>query len=358
MKFINNSKASSKEARFITIILIVSAGLITSCNDNLIRDTAQEKSEITEVKELTNLISINQIKISYQGQTRPNTYTAQIEWPAFDGTIYFLDHSKVKLSYDPITTNQFKISDLQGGVEKIIFLKAINEKRNQNLEIELKLLPPKDLVIDGQYNFNKSQNLPFERIFINDNSHLITEEHTIRLQFNELHIGNNVSVSHFLPTQNSTFQINGRNGGSLELIGYKAIGFIKFNINAEGGSNGRDGFLNCNSVNLTNPYCLPESGTSPGSRGNYLLDIQNVDYFGFSYQFLDPKVGQPGINNTTPLRDHANLCNWYKNHPNENPGLNFNCNLTIQPKSGIPSSGGSICIKNNKGNNYECVSKI
>lgn len=339
--------------------ILVGAAIIFAygCSDKMF-DNAEEPPTEPQI-ERVKVLSKNLIKVSYTPTSTPNVYNADLTWPDFDGSIKILNSENKYLNYEPITKNNFTISNLQGGDESTYVIETYNLDQNVKRQIEIKLLPPKDLVVTGVLAARKNDSITYGRIFLTDGSKLFSNEFILQVNFNELVIGNNVEIGNFSVDQRAAIDTDGRNGGILQLRGKKITGQTRININGEHGGNGSEGQFRCYS-DWDSTDCNGLSGKNAGARGRIEITLEesNENTFFPEPLFLDGTGGSAGRssaqNGKTPSQKHFECADWLskKNKPIPKPYCN------VLPKNGAGvSNGGSICIKFNKDTDYECIEK-
>lgn len=345
-------KANLLSKGILLSILATSQIILSGCSDDIIDDEKKPEEQIFEIQKLK-VLSRKQISVVYKPTLNPNIYSAVLKWPAFDGIVKLKNKENLYIEDDLNIENEFTIKNLIGGSEYIFFSEISNSSRQQKSEVEINLLPPKDLVLSGNLSFSKNQKLVYERVFISDEAKIYTNEFQVDIEFNELIVGNRVEIFNFNPDLKSEINSVGKDGGVLSMRGPAAKGFLNVYLNGQAGSDGDTGFLRCQSE-YDQQWCLGTNGSNAGARGRFLIELEESipDQFDFEYKFLDTKFGQAGVTNRIPNNKIYNECNWYRTHPRE-PKV---CNL-VEPMNGKPTDGGSVCFKYNKDTNYECIEK-
>lgn len=339
--------------------ILVGAAIIFAygCSDKMF-DKAEEPLTEPQI-ERVKVLSKNLIKVSYTPTSTPNVYNADLTWPNFDGSIKILNSENKYLNYEPITKNNFTITNLQGGDESTYVIETYNQDQNVKRQIEIKLLPPKDLVVTGVLTATKNDSITYGRIFMTDGSKLFSNEFIFQVNFNELVIGNNVEIGNFAVNQRAPLDADGRNGGILQLRGKKITGQVKININGEHGGNGSEGQYRCYS-DWDDVDCNGLNGKNAGARGRIEITLEESSRNDFFPEptFYDATGGVAGISsaqNGKPNKQKRLECMAWINGKNK-PIPKPYCLITPKNGTGV-SNGGSICIKFNKDTDYECIEK-
>lgn len=335
-----------------TGILVSAAIMICGCSDKMF-DNPELKPD--PVIEKVTVLSRNLIQIKYQPTFAPNRYDAQITWPAFDGIVKFYDEKKTSLTEEPIRSNEFTIEDLEGGTERTFILETLSKDKLMRTQIELTLLPPKDVVFSENFSATKNLDVVAGRIFISDNVTILSNEFCLNFEFNELILGNNVKFYNFEPNAKAAPESNGRNGGCVKLKGKSAKGFLKIFSNSEQGGDGVLGFPRCLGTHEAECYydCWGTNGGHSGRRGTFQIDLETSDNFDFDFKILEIPGGVRGEKNPSLTRkQRSDTCVAFKGNGRERY---LKCD--VEPTAGSDAMGGKICFKIKTGNNYECIEK-
>lgn len=340
----------------LSILVTAQVGL-SGCSESLMdKPKNQEQVQIEKIKTL----SRGQIKIEYTPTQTPNVYSAVLTWPTFDGAIKIRNSENTYVTNDLIVENQFDINNLTGGNEVKYFFETLSKERAQKSEIELTLLPPKDLVLTGVLSLTKDENYTFGRVFLSDDLRIYTNQFRINIKFNTLFIGKNVALLNFPLDKKAAQNTEGLSGGSATLSGENAFGFLKIYINSEFGADGEKGFPRCISFATEEFWhdCFGTNGRNSGARGSFYIELNGNENFDFSYDFVEVRGGVAGektINIDRYQRDK--ICrDWQKITPTSSYSERFKT-CDIASTSGSSASGGKICLKLNKDSNYECTEK-
>ena len=336
--------------------ILVGAAIIglSSCSDKMFTPPQPATEAAVETPKVS-VLSRNLIETRYKPTSSPNRYDAQIKWPSYDGSIRLFDEKKVSLSDEAIKSNEFNIEGLEGGVERIFILETQNKDKTMRTQIELLLLPPKDLVLGQSLNADQDLNVTAGRIFISDNVTIFTNDHCLSFEFNELIVGNNVKIYNFEPNTKAVTEKNGRNGGCFKLKGKTAKGFIKFFSNSEQGGDGVPGFPRCLGTHAAEVFydCFGTNGGNSGKRGSFLLELENSSNFDFDFKILDVAGGARGEKNPslTP-HDRTKICLAFKGD-----GRQRYLTCDIESIKGNDAAAGKMCFKLKTGVDYECIEK-
>lgn len=335
--------------------------LLTSCSEKMFDPPPVAAEPVVEAPKVS-VLSRNLIETKYQPTATPNRYNAKIKWPAYEGTIKFYDEKKVSLTEEPIKSEEYVIQGLEGGTERTFILETLSKDKNSRTQIELLLLPPKDIILGQNISATQDLSILAGRIFIADNVTILTNDRCLSFEFNELIIGNNVSVYNFDPSTKAPQEKNGRDGGCLKLKGKSATGYIKFFSNSEQGGDGFLGFPRCEGTHATEIYwdCYGTNGGNSGKRGSFLLELENATNFDFDFKILDVLGGLRGEKNPNlNAHERTKICSAhienYKTNPNYIRERHFKCD--VAPTAGLNATGGKMCFKLKLGMDYECIEK-
>ena len=231
------------------ILLSILGFSIYGCSDHVF-DAENKKNEIEVQIEKVKTLNHSEITIEYIPTLNPNFYNAKVKWPDFDGEIKFKNSEQKYINDEVILTNNYIIENLEGGIEKSFFLEMQNIKRNQNTEIELKLLPPKDLVISGEFEINKDRVFSSNRIIIKSGSRIKSNEYNLTLNFSMLVIEPNVIFSNFTLNQKVVFEKSAKSGGTIIFNGGRIIGHLELKLNSQAGGDAPMAYALCRSNTL------------------------------------------------------------------------------------------------------------
>lgn len=302
----------------------------------------------------------SEITIEYISTLNPNFYNAKIFWPEFDGEIKFKNSDQKYINDEVILTNNYTIENLEGGVEKSFFLEMQNNNRNQNMEIELKLLPPKDLILSGDFEINKDRVFTSNRIFIKAGSRIKSNQYNLTLNFSELIIEPNVIFSHFNLNQKVSFEAIAKSGGLITLNGGRVVGHLEIKINSEAGGDAPKAYPLCvSSTDYWNRECFGKNGKDAGVRGNILLSLnQEKNTLDMDYEFIEILGGQQGPHSSIRSpKEKGDYCRNLKASVSPSDPIYFLNQCNSSSIDGKAASGGSICLKLDKDSNYECIEK-
>lgn len=336
--------------------ILVGAAMIalSGCSDKMFTPPQPVTEATIETLKLS-VLSRNLIETRYKPTSSPNRYDAQIKWPSYDGSIKFFDEKKVSLSEEAIKSNEFFIEGLEGGVERTFILETQSKDKTLRTQIELILLPPKDLVLGQSLSADQDLNVTAGRVFISDNVTIFTNDHCLSFEFNELIVGNNVKIYNFDPNAKAVTEKNGRNGGCLKLKGKIAKGFIKLFSNSEQGGDGVPGFPRCLGTHAAEVFhdCFGTNGGHSGMRGSFLLELENSSNFDFDFKILDITGGSRGEKNPSlNPHDRTTICLAFKGD-----GRQRYLTCDIESIKGNAAAGGKMCFKLKTGVDYECIEK-
>ena len=235
-----------------------------------------------------------------------------------------------------------------------------NNKRNQNMEIELKLLPPKDLILSGDFEINKDRVFTANRIFIKAGSRIKSNQYNLTLNFSELIIEPNVIFSHFNLNQKVNFEAIAKSGGLITLNGGRVIGHLEIKINSEAGGDAPKAYPLCVSYSsYWNQECFGKNGGDAGVRGNILINLtQDKRTLDLDSEFVEVLGGKLGPHSSTRSpKEKGEYCQILsKSKRGDDPIFSLK-NCAISSIDGKAASGGSICLKLDKDSNYECIEK-
>ena len=302
----------------------------------------------------------SEIKIEYISTLNPNFYNAKIFWPEFDGEIKFKNSDQKYINDEVILTNNYTIENLEGGVEKSFFLEMQNNKRNQNMEIELKLLPPKDLILSGDFEINKNQVFTSNRIFIKAGSRIKSNQFSLTLNFSELIIEPNVIFSNFTLNQKEDFENIAKTGGMIIFNGGRIIGHLEIKLNSQAGGDAPAAYPLCvSSTDYWNRECFGKNGGDAGGRGHFLIDLnQEKRTLALDYEFVEVLGGKQGPHSSIRSdREKGDYCQNLKRSKRGDDPVYALKNCPSSSFDGKPATGGSICLKLNKDSDYECTEK-
>ena len=328
------------------------------CSDSLLSPEPKiaEEQAVEKVKVLTR----NNISLIYLPTQLANIYNVMISWPDYDGDVYIKSPDGAILLNSAQSTEQL-ISNLQGGIEKTYVVVTTNKDRGIKSEIEIKLLPPKDLVIHGIMSLVENTSLTYGRIFLQDDLKIYTNQFCLKLKFNELIVSNRVHISGYPLNQKAQPNTQGQDSGCVEIKGKSATGFLKIYINSESGGDGDIGFPRCLAPSDAeqNTDCYGLSGKNAGRRGDFEIDVENTENFSIDYSFIEVSGGLRGANSNIN-QDYISrnkICAKFRDRAKPQDLINrFNSCGTVSV-DGENAHGGKICIKLNKDSNYDCVEK-
>ncbi|MFN3453762.1 MAG: hypothetical protein ACK41T_02305 [Pseudobdellovibrio sp.] len=339
--------------KFIVILLSIN---LYSCADKLFENKNQNQTENQDIT--LKILSRENIKITYLATHKSNTYNVELSWPEFDGLVNIREENSDKyINDEPIKSNKFLIKDMLGGSEVTYILETYNLERNLRKQIGLKLLPPKDLVLSGIVSLSQDTKYIYDKVIISDNTEIYSNQYNLEIKFNELVIGNNVIISHYPTNQVAVVNQHGRDGGSISFNGRFASGYLKIVLNSEKGTNGEQGFPRCLSF-AENEFwhdCYGTSGGNTGKRGQVYIDLEDSTQFDYNFEFQNIEGGSKGeklVNIDRSQRDR--ICRaWQAKSNIEQHKERFN-KCDKESVNGLSASGGKLCIKLNKGSDYDC----
>jgi len=342
------------------ILLILMSFILCGCED-VEFDKPKTDSPTPLTNERVQILSRSQIAVKYIPTSEANIYDAQITWPSFDGFINFKNAERKYINERSFDQNQYLLKSLQGGIETTYFLEFSNSYRNQKSEIELKLLPPKDLVIQENMNLNQDLQLSSNRIFIKDSVRIYTNQFCLKMNFNKLLIGNDVQFANYPLNQKALANTKGRDGGCIQLSGQSAIGNLKIFLNSEAGGDGDSGFPRCLSMSYEdqNTDCYGEPGQDSGIRGSAIIQIENTQNLNLDYSFIEVSGGIRGLYSNyiqDPQARYLKCRNFLENSSSEAQRARYKT-CSIETSNGKNASGGQICLKLSKDAQYECIDK-
>lgn len=340
------------------IIFMFSVVCTQSCQEQngLFGEDIPESRQELELK--VNVLSHNNIITQYIPTGTPNRYDAKISWPRFNGTIKLRNSDQSLINDDPISTNQYLVRNLEGGQKRIINFETYNTERTAKSQIEIILLPPKDIVFEQSFALTEDKEISAGRIFILDLVKIYTNQFCFKLKFNELIIGYGVEIYNFAPDQKAASETDGKSGGCFELEGNRAVGVMKLKINSEGGGDGKKGFPRCEGTHAAEIFydCFGTNGASSGLRGNFQIELENSSEFQYDYEFLEVPGGARGAKDVDlTTKQRTEVCSaWLNPRKPAEVMIARHKSCDVASKDGERAIGGKICVKLSKDSNYEC----
>lgn len=307
---------------------------------------AQEFREPQQL-ELVDVLSRHQVKMTYIPTTKPNIYDVELNWPRFNGVITILNDKKELLSRELTSQDEFLIQDLEGGLEKTIYLQTYKPATNLFTEIELKIMPPKDLVLSGTLVLRENTTLVANRIFITNDTKIHNTSHNLEITFSQLILGKNVLISPYPIDQRALPDTIGSDSGNIKIQGDQAYGNLTVYMNSEGGGNGSQGGVSCRS-GWVEAMCQGYVGKNSGKVGSAIIELVDSTNLVLTNQVLRMPGGVGGAKYPGQGKDAAKICG---NTPHSVIEANI-CNTP--PVAGASATGGKICFKSSRESSYEC----
>ena len=335
-----------KTFKFITLIIINLH--LASCSEKLFEEKPVQATDKVVVEEVRlKSLSRDNVKIEYTPTNRPNIYNVGLSWPKFEGEIRIKDSEKKYIPTENEDMNTFVLPGLEGGVERLYYLETFKPESNLYSEIELKIMPPKDLVLSGEIILKENTTFIAETIFIADDTKIHNNVYNLEIIFSKLILGKNVVISPYPINQKAALDTIGRDGGNIKIQGEQAFGNLYVYMNSEAGGDGSTGGISCRSGWVVS-MCEGYLGKNSGKIGTAVIEIDNSNDLILTSQILKMAGGSAGAKFPGVGKDAARFCGDNPHHVID-PKI---CN--VAPISGFAATGGKICFKSSSESQYEC----
>jgi hypothetical protein len=352
-------------------ILVLVMAFSFGCMKVKKKDDVAPKTE-TAVSEndyrVSSLTSSNLI-MRYQGQPKPNQYTAEISWP----------HTTIKSTYRIIqanseirefTENSIALENLVGGQEsKVTFeqYSIVDQKRLTSFDVFL--APPKDFVFDGVILLQQNVEENVERLFFTSSAKVYTNQFNLKIRAKNIYSEFGAVISNFPEGSVAAKETVGLSGGKTEIDADVAEGNLQVIMNAQQGGEGKYGWPMGTYAQIMNspmifpkdlksgitgddiPACPGSDGAHSGSMGNFFLKFSTSSNLLISTRMLLVPGGNYGVLNEKCFYNYPQSMSCV---PTQYSSGVASCDYKRIPHNGRPAAPGQICTKMSSSENFKC----
>lgn len=167
-------------------------------------------------------------------------YRLKIEWQTPEGLTYplhaYLNNEEVTTT--PITSPL--LLNIPAGQENLVELKIETEKNGWINLWNQTVQTPKDLYVFDQMTLNKKTQFKVQRIFFGDKGKIITMGNPLSIEANRLY-SKGGSIETFPDGATAIANVNGRSGGTIDVLIEQGFGELTVNLRGESGGIGSNG---------------------------------------------------------------------------------------------------------------------
>lgn len=328
-------------------LIFIAAVLFVGCKETKL---FEEKKKI-ELKQL----NTNELKIKYLGQDEPNKYDVQLNWAPSSGFLVlkkneqsFFDSSRVS------NTNSYIFKNLIGGTKYSVVADVYSAEGSLVESTVLNINVPLDFVLSGTVQLDKTQELNYQRVFIEDEATIYTMQYDLKIAAVELIAGNNTRIQNFPDNNHANFELKGLDAGNIEIRALIAKGELEIIQNSQIGGAGYQGtpkFTTCEPMitereppictDINHKACAGTNGGNSGKLGDLKFFADQSDDLSLKYKKIYVSGG--------PAGPHGN--NAIKDYPVKSKG-DEQCD--VAPISGTPAFGGTSCVILSRSDIYDC----
>lgn len=303
--------------------------------------------QLTEVSQLQN----SDLVIKYQGQSKPNQYSAVLSWPQIPGSTFRMINANNEIF--ETTENSYTVHNLIGGKEyKIIFEQFTTGDQKRLTVFDVIMSAPVDMLLDGPISLAENVDKTVERLFLTATAKVFTNQFNLKIKSKFIYSEFGALITNFPENFVAAMQTVGLSGGKIEISTTVAEGNLQILMNAQQGGEGLWGWKSIPPLiggtgQSDGPGCLPNSGFDSGNSGTFIFISEQGSKMSFTTDMKVSAGGQIGnymdsdiFVGTIVDRNKVKLFRYP------------DCQKI--PTLGKPGKPGQICMKMNTAENFVC----
>lgn len=331
-------------------VYLVLAAALTGCLKVQNKDEAAAvkaapklKPSATQQVQINRELRLDDVFVEPVGLNQPNIYDVHFSWPQAKDRIRLSINNKVLTVLETKTTQQWIMSNLQGGTTFSLLIEILDEQNHiissETREIEI----PKDYVFSKSLKLTNHLKIQSQRVFMND-SIITTENFDLEIQAEQLIILKRSYIQNYFEGSKANPGSAGRNGGSIYINVTKAVGDLDITMNSESGGNGFKGYqtgecpINASIGCFILEVHCPQGGHgySAGQNGQLTVKVKDTKDFNLYSQEQISRGGEKGPYAESPTADDYPMITNQTEHSACVRG-------GVQPK-GADATPGKICL--------------